>query len=222
SVKPHPTQKSVLEMTIKDFVDTSREQDRIIILFTGHATSLEDTEKDDAKKDDAKKPSATSYLVPLDGNLKNPETLLPLKWVYDQLAKCKAQQKILILDTFRFSPSRGFILPSPGEGDEGTMPEAFDKDLMNPPPGVQVWCSCLKDQCSVELDAGSAFLQSLCNALQGNGPKMSGFADPSQPIPIENWVADVNQRLKDLLTPEKRTQVSRLSGKAAETVVAFN
>ena len=90
--KPHSTQKSVLESTIHDFVATSRDQDRIMILFAGHATSLE----------------GKSYLVPIDGNMKKPESLLPLKWVFDELSKCKAQQKILVLDVFRFSPGRGF------------------------------------------------------------------------------------------------------------------
>jgi len=205
SVKAHSTQRSVIETTIKDFVDTSREQDRIMLLFAGHAVQLEDK----------------AYLIPIDGNLKNPESLVPLKWVYDQLAKCRAQQKVLVLDVFRFSPGRGFELPSAGEGDEGTMPEAFDKELENPPPGVQVWCSCLKEQSSVELEGGSAFLQALCFAMQGTA-ELTGFSQPSQPIGIESLVVKVNQKLKELLTPEKRTQVSRLTGKASETIVPPN
>ncbi|MSQ95000.1 MAG: hypothetical protein EXR98_10660 [Gemmataceae bacterium] len=205
--KAHSTQKSVIETTIKDFVDGSRAQDRIIIVFTGHGVYFEEEK--------------TSYLIPIDGNLKNPESLVPLKWVYDQLAKCKAQQKILILDVFRFSPSRGFELPTPGEGEEGAMPEGFDKDVLNPPAGVQVWSSCQKEQSSVELEGGGAFMQALCNALQGGGA-MKGISDPAQAIPIDELVTDVNKRLKDLLTPEKKTQVSRLTGKASDVVVAFD
>jgi hypothetical protein len=203
--KAHSTQKSVLETTIKEFVDSSRPQDRIIVFFAGHAASLEDK----------------SYLVPIDGSLRDAESLLPLKWVYDQLANCKAQQKILILDVFRFSPSRGFELPSTGDGDEGTMPEGFDKDVLNPPTGVHVWCSCQKEQNAVELEGGSAFLQALCNSLQG-GAQMKGLSSPTQPIPVEERVKDVNERLKMLLAPEKRTQISRLSGAAPAVVVAYN
>ena len=202
--KAHSTQKSVLETTIKDFVDSSRRQDRIVLFFAGHAAFLEDK----------------SYLVPIDGNLKDVDSLVPLRWVYDQLASCKAQQKILILDVFRFSPSRGFELPSTGDGDEGTMPEGFDKDVLNPPTGVQVWCSCQKDQCAVELEGGSAFLQALCNSLQG-GAQMKGLSAPTQPIPLEERVKDVNERLTMLLAPEKRTQISRLIGTAA-VPVAYN
>jgi hypothetical protein len=220
TVKPHSTQKSVLETTIKDFVDTCREQDRIMIVFAGHGAYLEDPEPEDAKKDETKKPTGKAYLVPIDGNLKKPESLLTVKWVLNQLAQCKAQQKVLVLDVFRYSPSRGFDMASPGEGEEGKMPEAFDKALENPPAGVQVWTSCIKDQSSVELDGGSAFLQALCHALQGDG-QMTGISGPPQPIPIENLVVKVNQRLKDLLTPEKRTQTSRLTGKS-DGGVAYN
>jgi hypothetical protein len=205
TAQAHSTQKSVIETTIRDFLESSRAQDRVMIVFAGHGASVEDK----------------SYLVPIDGKVQEPESLVPLKWVYDQLASCKAQQKVLVLDTFRYSPSRGHELPSPGEGAEGTMPEAFDKDLQAPPAGVQVWCSCEKEQTSLELDRGSAFLQALCHSLQG-GPEMTGFSTQTQPIPIEAMVAKTNQRLQELAKAEKRTQVSRLTGKASEAVVAFN
>lgn len=204
--RPNTTQKSVVQAAIQDFVDTSREQDRIVLLFAGHGAVVEDK----------------SYLVPIDGSLKKVESLIPLQWVYDQLAKCKAQQKILILDVFRFSPGRGAELPTPGEGDEGSMPEMFDKELENPPAGVQVWCSCLKEQSSTELEGGSAFLQAMCHALQGGGPEMSGIATPDQPIPIEGLVVKTNQRLTDLVAAEKRKQTPRLTGKDAGKSVAFD
>ncbi|MSU79104.1 MAG: hypothetical protein EXS16_13570 [Gemmataceae bacterium] len=204
--RTNTTQKSVVQAAIQDFVGSSREQDRIVILFAGHGAVLEDK----------------SYLVPIDGSLRKPESLIPLKWVYDQLASCKAQQKILILDVFRFSPGRGAELPTPGEGDEGSMPEAFDKELENPPAGVQVWCSCLKEESSTELEGGSAFLQAMCHALQGGGPEMSGIATPDQPIPIEGLVIKTNQRLTELAAAEKRKQSPRLTGKDAGKAVAFD
>ncbi len=208
-VAPHSTQKSVLEITIKDFVDTAREQDRILVVYAGHATYLEE------KKE--------ACLVPIDGNMKKPDSLLPLKWVLDQLAKCRAQQKVLVLDVFRFSPSRGFELPGLGEGAEGTMPEDFDKALQNPPPGVQVLCSCQKEQSSVELDGGSAFMQAFCHSLLRDEGQLGGIAGPTQPIPVEVLVVKINQRLKDLLAGEKvdgkpRVQVARLTGTAGNSI----
>ena len=206
TAKAHPTQKSVIETTIKDFLESCRDQDRIMVFYAGHATHLED------KK---------SYLIPVSGNVTDPDSLVPLDWVYDQLAKCKAQQKILVLDVFRYSPGRGSASASGGEGEEGTMPEDFDKNVLNPPAGVQVWCACQKEQNSVELEGGSAFMQAICHAMQG-GAEMRGIADPKQPIPIENMVESVNKRLKDLLTPEKRTQVSRLTGMPSANEVAYD
>lgn len=207
--KAHSTQKSVLETTIKEFLEASRAQDRVFLLYAGHATYIED----DKEK--------AAYLIPIDGNLKKPESLLPLKWVLDQLAACKAQQKILVLDVFRYSPSRGFEYPSAGEGDDGVMPEGFDKAIENPPAGVQVWCSCVKEQNSIELEGGSAFLQALCNSMQGGG-ELTGISNPSQPIQIEQLVVKVNKRLDELAKIEKRTQTSRLMGKGPDAMVAYD
>src|SRR5439155_1180460 len=60
--------KSVIEGTVTQFVDTCREQDRIVILFCGHAVE---------KKGKA-------YLVPLEGDLDEVETLIPLDWFYEK------------------------------------------------------------------------------------------------------------------------------------------
>ena len=193
--KTHPTQKSVIETTIHDFLATSREQDRVMILFTGHAVEID----------------KEAYLIPIDGRRGKAETLVPLKWVYDEMAKCKARQKVLVLDVFRFSPSRGFELPAAGEGAEGAMPEAFDAALLAPPPGVQVWSSCVKEQSSTELDGGSAFLQAFCRALQ-DPAGMTGISDGSSELPLDSLVTRVNKRLAEILAPEKRTQTSRLTG----------
>lgn len=215
--KPHSTQKSVIQDAIKDFVADTRAQDRVVILFAGHAAAIEDK----------------AYLIPSDGDVKDVASLVPLKWVYDQLAACKAQQKILILDVFRYSPSRGSDIALTGDGDEGTLPKAFEMEIMSPPDGVQVWSACSKHQnkdnkdeeivyeSSIELEGGSAFLQALCASLQG-GPKMDGISNPTQPIPIDALQKDVNERLKGLLMPEKRTQVSMLTGKASDKVIDYD
>src|SRR5207237_886003 len=100
-----------------------------------------------------------------------------------------------------------------------------EKDTANPPAGVQVWCACSKHkdkeemirESSIELEGGSAFMQALCNSLQG-GSEMKGSSDPSQPIPSDTLVDSVNKRLVTLLTPEKKTQISVLSGKAGPPV----
>ncbi len=190
--------KSVIEDTISEFCNTCRAQDRIIVLFAGHAIEIE----------------KEAYLIPYEGLKDKVETLIPLKWVYDKLAKCKARQKILVLDAFRNPPARGFELPG-----TGAMSEDFDAKLQAPPDGVQVWSVCIKDQYSMEFDRGSLFLQSLSNAMQ---ERLGGFADPNESIPVEALVPKVNQRMKDMLTKDKIEQVSRLSGKEAEGGAAYD
>ena len=197
---PHPTQKAVIETTIKDFCETCRPQDRVLLVFAGHAC---DIEKD-------------SYLIPIEGVKDDPATLIPLKWVYDQLAACKAQQKILVLDVFRYSPSRGFELPGAGEGEKGEMGEVFDENLKTPPAGVQVWSSCVKGQASIEGENGSFFFQALNHALQQRGG--TGISDAKDPLPIDDLVARVNKRLKELAAAEKMEQTSRLTGTAPAEV----
>src|SRR5581483_3914409 len=193
-----PTQKAVIETTIKDFLEGCRAQDRIILLFAGHACEIE--------KD--------CFLIPIEGTKDDPATLIPLKWVYEQLAKCKARQKIFVIDAFRYAPARGFELPGAGEGERGEMGEVFDEALKNPPPGVQVWSACVKGQASIELDSGSAFLQAFYRAMQSRSIA-SGIGNENDPIPIDDLFAKTNSELAKLVKPEKQEQVSRLTGSAA-------
>jgi hypothetical protein len=191
---PHPTELSVIKNAIKDFLDTSRAQDRIIILFTGHATEID--------KD--------AYLIPMSGRKEDPDTLLPLSWVYDQMAACKARQKLLMLDVYHFPPARGFELPGAGASDEGEMGEIFDKQLHDPPAGVQVWSSCITGQRSIEFEGGSVFLQALDQTLRAG--HAFGFVEGQAPLPFDaGFVDKVNKKMKELLGKDFE-QTSRLTG----------
>jgi hypothetical protein len=187
-----PTLKPVIEHAITDFLDSARAQDRIILLFAGHAIDHEETKE--------------AYLVPLEGDMNDPKTLVPLQWVYDRLAKCRAWQKVLILDVCRYPPARGLELPGSGE-----MGEILDGKLLKPPAGVQVWSSCIKGQQALEFEGGSVFLQALCNALQTGLP---GIQKETDPLPLDKLFARTNIKMKELLEPEKLEQTSRLTGTA--------
>jgi hypothetical protein len=191
SKNPHSTERTVLRHAIKDFLDTSRAQDRVLILFAGHAT---DIDKD-------------SYLIPINGRKENPDTLVPLKWVYDEMAACKARQKVLVLDVFRFAPARGFELPGAGASEEGEMGEVFAQNLKNPPPGVQVWCACSKGQRSIEFEGGSVFLEALRHTLDHS------WVNNNDPLPVtQSFVDKVNRQMKELIGGQKFVQVSQLTG----------
>ena len=56
-----------------------------------------------------------SFLAPIEGELDNAATLIPLKWLYEQLAKCKARQKVLVLDVNRYNQTFGQERPGSGE-----------------------------------------------------------------------------------------------------------
>jgi hypothetical protein len=193
--------KSVIEQTVTDFLTTSRPQDRILVLFIGHAVEMD----------------GEVFLVPIEGERDNKESLLPLKWLYDKLAACRARQKILIMDVCRFDPSRGFERPGSGGPDakvEGAMTAKIDEALKNPPPGVQLWSSCVAEQQSLEYENTGVFLEGLYRLSARGIDGMSQRRDGS--IPIERLVEPVNKWMADKLGPYKKTQTSRLVGKEPE------
>jgi hypothetical protein len=195
---PHSPLKEVLEGTILDFLNTSRPEDRVVFLFAGHATEID----------------KEAYLVPILGDLKDAKTLIPLKWVYDRFQECKARQKVLILDVCRYDPARGMERP----GSEKMGP-VLDAALKAPPPGVQVWSSCIAGQNSYEFESGSLFLQALCAALN---ERLPGFQEPTMPLPLDVLVPRVNQYLARSLAMQKLEQVSRLSGQEMPGGTPYN
>lgn len=209
--EPFPVVKETIENAIKDFCRASRDQDRILLLFTGHALDIE----------------KEAYLVPVEGKRDDASTLIPLSFVYDQLAKSPARQKILVLDVFRYPPARGEEIPG-----TGALTEDFEAKVAAPPPGVQVWTSCLKEQQSLEFEYGSLFLQCIMHAVQdrkpaGKGAVGFGIARPDEAIPIEAIVPLVNQRLQEQLAMvvvdgAKAQQQSRLTGKEADAGAPYD
>ena len=168
--------KPVIQNTIEKFVDTSREQDRVILLFAGHATVID----------------GKPYLVPLEGELTDAKTLIELDWLYSQLKKCKARQKVLIMDVCRYDPGRGTERPSPG-----AMDPALEAALKNPPEGVQVWSACSAKEHSFEFRyqvfeknevEGGLFLSQIFNSFAKGAPT----AKPELSLPIAELVAKVD------------------------------
>ncbi len=104
--------RPMIEKACTEFLAASRPQDHVAILFIGHIAAIDDK----------------GYLAPLEGDLGNKETLIPLSWLYEKLGQCKARQKVLILDTCRLDPGRGTDRPA-----SGPMSAAFAKALEQPP-----------------------------------------------------------------------------------------
>lgn len=198
---PRAPTKAIIEKTLTNFLDSSRPQDRILVFFLGHAIDLGDE----------------AYLAPIEGELDRAESLIPLKWIYEQLAKCKARQKVLVLDGNRYNQTFGQERPG---GEE--MGPKLDAMLKAPPPGVQVWSSCIAKQRSFASDDYplGVFLDSLHKALQQGGK--GKIQKPDEELPLAHYVELVNNLMKADLSKRKLEQVSRLTGKEAEAGAAYD
>ncbi len=215
----HPPLKSVIVGSIDSFLNSCRAQDRIVIVFAGHAV-----EKDGA-----------AYLVPQEGELEDVSTLIPVKDFYQKLAKCPAQEKLLVYDVCRFDPGRGAERPI-----FGTMTEALEKALHDSPEGVSVWTSCAAGQYSYESDYyqvnikglrnveifGSTFFNvmfvdkkaALSKSISGNGIQTPNEQLPIQPL--AEYVDDfVKQAMEDI---ENKPQTPKLTYKFKNDLVAYN
>lgn len=192
-----PTRPTVIN-AIETYLRTSRSQDRIVLLFAGHATAID----------------GKPYLVPIDGELNAADTLIPLKWVLDQLASCKARQKLLIFDACRTDPGRGSLRPSPGP-----MDPCIEAELAAPRPGVQVFSSCAANQSSFEYQyqtvggndiEGSNFLSSFFHAFLKGG---QGKNKPTDSLPIEDLAKKVEEIVQAAAkTIENQPQTPKLFG----------
>lgn len=200
--EPRPPLKTVLEETLKNFLATSRKQDRILVFFIGHTREV----------------NGEAYLVPLEGEFDNAATLIPLKWVYEQLAACPARQKVLVVDGNRFNAAQGEERPA-----AGPMTDKVEAALKAPPQGVQVWAACGKGELSNEFEEAplGLFLDSLRLALTPE-PGMKGALEGSiqqanelLPLPrLQEWV---NTRMAGVLEKRKIKQASWLAGAAPDS-----
>jgi hypothetical protein len=188
-----PPTDPVIRGTIVNFLNSSRAQDRVLLLIVGHVVDVGD------------EPS----LLPIDGEVGEKEGGIPLKWIYERLAECEARQKVLVLDTCRLDPAKGMERPG-----SGPMGEKLDAMLKAPPPGVQVWSACGAGEYSYEMIDNGVFLDALYNELAhiSNGKIQS----PADPFPLDRLVEAVNGRMRDELGPLGKTQTSRLTGSEAE------
>ncbi|MBY0524020.1 MAG: sigma-70 family RNA polymerase sigma factor [Gemmataceae bacterium] len=177
-----PPLKSVIQQTMAEFLDGCRPQDRAVVLFVGHAVDLD----------------GEAYLVPIEGELSIGSTLVPLAWVYERLAACRARQKLLVLDVCRYDP----------------MDAALHRALQSPPPGVQVWSACAEAQFSHEVDGTSLFLDQLARATR-QGELTRGEMPLS-----ESQALSVNERTRAMVRRFQFTdQLPSFVGAEAESVL---
>lgn len=206
----HPPLKNVINGSLDSFLGTCRQQDRIVIIFSGHAIENE----------------GEAYLVPLEGEFEDIPSLIPLKEIYAKLAKCPAQEKLIIFDVCRFDPGRGVERPAFGK-----MTEGLEKAFHEPPPGVAVWTSCSQGQYSYEYEFqqidlvgvgnremfGSIFFSMFFaghdrGAIFGKRQGGAGIHHPADPLPIEPVTTYVNDKTAAVVREiEKKAQTPKLT-----------
>jgi hypothetical protein len=230
-VMPNPADKkvlplkSVIEGTVQKFVETSRAQDRVVFVFCGHVVEK----------------GGAAYLVPLEGDLDELESLIPLKWLYEQIGACPAQEKIVLFDVCRFHPERGVTRPH-----NGPMSEALEKALHDSPDGVTVMTSCSKGEQALELDYLSAEMNEIAPGKKGTRVDMFGsfflnmlrvaeaagvfspekkLPEPGDEISIDRFGQWMTDRLGEVVFNkygQERKQTVKLTLKRPENAVAFN
>jgi hypothetical protein len=225
--------KNVVVGAYEQFFATSREQDRIVVYFGGHAI-----EKD-----------GKAYIAPIEGDPDEPEaSLIPLSEFYDKLKACQATQKVMIWDVCRFNPQRGRQRP----GSE-PMTESLYKALAAAPEGTEVVITCQPGENALEFNkiqepgsrygdpwyAGSAFLDAVRVASAKANRKAGKQPTQADPIPVADWVAPVARRAGEMASwiasysdtggeiPKTETartlkQTVKVEGKMPATQTAYN
>jgi hypothetical protein len=186
--RPGPPTREAVRKALADFLTTCRAEDHALVVFVGHAVTID--------KD--------AYLVPLDGDFEDRATLLSLKSVLEQMARCPAGQKVLVLDVHRHNAGRGTKRPA-----AGPMSRELDELLKRPPAGVQVWSACVAGQYSHETDDAPAgvFLRHLRRAVLARRGADRSF-------PLAALSEAVNRTMKVDLERRKLTQTARVSAAA--------
>ncbi len=152
--QPIAPTKAVLEATIKDFLEKSRPQDRVILVFVGHVGMVKEQ----------------GYLFPIDAEMDAVDRLISIESLLAQLGACPARQKLLIIDPSPFDPDQMAYRPAPDASD-AKFHELFKKA----PEGVQVWLACQPGQQShlpyKHNTNGSAFIHWLTKVSSINNPE---------------------------------------------------
>jgi hypothetical protein len=213
---PMPPTRSLLTYALSNFLSNSRAMDRVVVVFVGHGI-----EKD-----------GVAYLVPLLGEAKDNDSLLPLDDVFKMLAASPAQEKLLILDVCRFDKQRGAE-----RGAVDKMSPQFEAAVQKPPRGVQVMTACAAGQYSWEIDKadkdleGGLFMNAIVKIRKEGGLLDAGDQKPDDPLPVATLQKAVARRTGPNLAyvnagkkedEPKEAQTPKLFGQPPDKMVAFD
>lgn len=198
---PAPPTRSVVESTITDFLKSSRKQDHLMLVFVGHAVEND----------------GQVYLAPIEGDLTDPTSLIPLAWLYKELDSCVAHQKILVLDVCRFSPTIGIERPG-GQPMSAKMEEV----IKVVPAGLQVITACSAEERSMETDGEplGVFLDGFVDALQKG--VQGQIQKQGDNIPIDKLFEATVKNVDALAVEQKFKQTPKMYGAFKDNGAEFD
>ncbi|MGL6075642.1 MAG: hypothetical protein ACRC8S_15920 [Fimbriiglobus sp.] len=209
--KARPMMKPVIEEAVKEFCETSRAQDRVLIYFGGHAVTVGDK----------------AYLVPVDGDLTEVPSLIPLADFWAKVKDCPAQEKLVIFDVCRLNENGEKLRP----GSE-PMSEALEKALLDGPKDVQILVTASTGNNALEYrnsptDAdyvgGSLFLSSLIDAAATGKVKTPKEVNPEEALPFTLWHDTAKATMTKISgTTGKPDPTPKLRPATGTTTVAYN
>jgi hypothetical protein len=130
-------------------------EDTLLVVFSGHGVQF--------------KEDSSQYFCPADAQLENKNSLISIKGIYSALsnsAKCRAKNKLLIVDACRNEP-----ISAAGKSAKGVDLHAIGVDRKAPPQGLAAIYSCSQNEISWEhpdLKHG-VFLYHVIQAFGGQG-----------------------------------------------------
>ena len=176
-----------LRSRIRQFANLPGKNDTLLVFFAGHGVMIGDK----------------GCLMPSDGDKADAQTVVELDWIKQQLAKCKAKNKLLVLDMCR---------PGSGRGVETIAPSLAKA------ANVVVLTSCAKGQTSYEDDkAGHGiFSRHLIVGLSGAADK-----NKDKTITQLELFSYVQSEVTDWSVDEGKTQTPKMYPEKGQAPVAL-
>jgi formylglycine-generating enzyme required for sulfatase activity len=142
--------KSNIQRQLALVLRLAERRDLVVVGFSGHGVHY----------------AGKSYLCPSEARLGDPSTMVPLDWLYQELKKCRADLKLLLIDACRNDPRVG------GQRSLSPAPETRQfatSTLEERPRGILLLASCAPGQISMEEEefGHGVFMHFVLEGLRG-------------------------------------------------------
>jgi formylglycine-generating enzyme required for sulfatase activity len=172
-----PTSKNI-RTTLEGLLKNKRKQDVVLVALAGHGVQFRGED--------------SAYFCPMDTKLKNRETLISLKEIYQQLEGCDAGTRLLLVDACRNDPQSD----NSRSANEVKIESVTRPQTIQPPGGVAALFSCSSGQRAYESEKlkHGLFFHSIIEGLNGKADFRK-----SDPLTWSELVAWTKGEVPDLL-----------------------